>query len=357
VSDYAAVDGGWDFHVAPTGRGEESPPAPDWRGDGVIARVKSGKLADEIFSLGIPAVNVSGGGISNERMAVCTCDETALAALAADHLAELGLTSFGYVSERVGDDCPDGVGAKFAEILEKRGFRVDKLELDGTAPADDSWRDELDSWLCSLRKPVGVLAWNDILATYVTQACVAAGIRVPEDAAVMGGGSDELFGGVLSSPPLTTIDPDARTVGYRAAELLRRMMNGGKIPRSGILVPPAGLIQRQSTNTLAIDDEKLVKAVRFIREHAVGGINAEDVVEHVSVGRRTLENLFKVHLGSTILREIREIRMKQAKRLLKESHLAISDIAKACGYSSPEIFCRAFTRQTGESPNKHRKKR
>jgi LacI family transcriptional regulator len=51
------------------------------------------------------------------------------------------------------------------------------------------------------------------------------------------------------------------------------MMNGQSIGETACLVPPFGIATRRSTDVLAMDDPEVAGAVRFIREHACGGIN------------------------------------------------------------------------------------
>ena len=59
----------------------------------------------------------------------------------------------------------------------------------------------------------------------VTEACHYAGIRVPDEIAVLGGDYDELMSHI-SSPPLSMIDQPAEQIGYAAARLLEGMMRG-----------------------------------------------------------------------------------------------------------------------------------
>jgi hypothetical protein len=50
-----------------------------------------------------------------------------------------------------------------------------------------------------------------------------------------------------------------------------------------------GIITRQSTDVLAINDREISQAVRFIREHASDRIGVSDVLEAVPLSRRILE--------------------------------------------------------------------
>ena len=87
----------------------------------------------------------------------------------------------------------------------------------------------------------------------VTEACHYAGVRVPDQVAVLGGEFDDLMASI-SNPPLSTIDQPAEQIGYMAAEMLAGMMAGKKTPHQPVLFPPSRIIVRHSTSTLAIDD-------------------------------------------------------------------------------------------------------
>ena len=126
------------------------------------------------------------------------------------------------------------------------------------------------AWLMKLPKPVGVLACFDTCGRHVLEACRIAGLRVPDDVAVIGVDNDPLLC-ELADPPLSSVAPDARQAGYLAATLLDRMMAGGKVPSTGHFVRPRGIATRRSTDVTAIVDPDISAAVRFIRDNALPG--------------------------------------------------------------------------------------
>ena len=95
----------------------------------------------------------------------------------------------------------------------------------------------------ALPKPVGILACYDIRGQQVLEACGQAGIRVQDEAAVMGVHNDELLCD-LRDPPLSSVIPNARQAGYRAAEILSQLMvcKGKSISqKSNYLIEPLGV--------------------------------------------------------------------------------------------------------------------
>ena len=132
------------------------------------------------------------------------------------------------------------------------------------------------------------MACTDQLAFWLLDACRRAGVAVPEEVAVVGVENDETLC-TLASPQLSSVAFEGEQMGYEAAALLDRMMAGEAKPSEPILVAPKGLVVRQSSDIMAIDDPQVAAAVRYIREHACHGINVADVVKHAGISRTLLE--------------------------------------------------------------------
>ena len=96
---------------------------------------------------------------------------------------------------------------------------------------------------CRGEIPDAVVAANDQMAIGVLRSLTAAGIRVPEQVAVVG--FDDIYPGELCEPPLTTVHQPMGTLGERACDrLLKRIASPGLPPRVELL--PTELVLRQS---------------------------------------------------------------------------------------------------------------
>lgn len=208
----------------------------------------------------------------------------------------------------------------------------------------------------SLPKPVGLFACYDIRGRQALDACRRAGLSVPDDVAVLGVDDDAVLGG-LSSPPLSSVIPDARGAGRLAAELLEALLRGEPLERDEWLLPPVGIAMRQSTDVLAIDDAVVVAAVRYIREHACDGIKVADVLKAVGSGRRGLESRFTRRVGHTPHEEIARLQFRRVEQLLAETDLPLATIAARAGFRHTEYMTVAFTRRHGVSPSRWRRSR
>ena len=72
----------------------------------------------------------------------------------------------------------------------------------------------------------------------------------------------------------------------------------GEAPPSKVqLIPPLGVITRQSTDILAITDWYVAQALHIIRRRACSGIDVHSLLEELPLSRRSLEQRFRRYLG------------------------------------------------------------
>jgi LacI family transcriptional regulator len=94
-------------------------------------------------------------------------------------------------------------------------------------------------------RPDGVFCYNDPVAIGAMKALREAGLRVPEDVAVIGAGNVHYSDAL--AVPLSTIDQKTREIGGRAAELLLAQIGSKRSPRvEKVLIVPE-LVPRKST--------------------------------------------------------------------------------------------------------------
>lgn len=68
----------------------------------------------------------------------------------------------------------------------------------------------------------------------------------------------------------------------------------------------------------------------------------------------TLARLFDRHLGETPSSYYRHLRLTEARKLLRNSNLRVSDISALCGFENPESFARAYKRRFGKPASRDR---
>ncbi|MEN2739621.1 DNA-binding transcriptional regulator [Microbacterium sp. X-17] len=322
-----------------------------WRGDGIIARIENRQIADQVRRLDLPAVDLSAARLLPELPCVETDDEQ-IARGAVDHLASRGLRHFAYCGD---ERFAWSIKRRewFRLCLAERGVVAHEYDLapSGTI-ADD--RAALARWVADLPKPIGILACYDIAGQSVLEACAIAGVDVPDEVAVLGVDNDDLICN-LTSPPLSSIQSDASRTGYFAASLLDEMMAGAPVPGELHLVPPMGIVTRQSTDILAVDDPVVVRALRFIRERAEQPVSVSLVERHAGLARRALDIRFLKLIGHTVHSEITQVRMERLAQLLAETDATLPQLAERLGFPHAEYMGVAFKRYTGRAPGEYRR--
>lgn len=362
IAAYARVHGPWSFYHQEQTTGKSVPAwLKNWEGDGIIARIETLKMAEQIHETGLPSVDLLGLH-QLEGIPSFDNDPEAVARLAADHLLERGFTHFAHCG-LTGVHYSDQCAACFEHYLSEAGYDVslfDRPQHPCAVAASTAevkglmHEDEIADWIASLPKPLGLMACNDLRAHQVLNACAKHGIAVPDDVAVIGADNDEVLC-ELSDPPLTSIDPNATGMGYEAAALLDQMIQGETPSAEKKLIKPSGIVVRQSTDVLAIADRTVATAIRFIREHAVTGIGVEDVLAEVRLSRSTLERRFAKYLGRSPKAEILRVQLQHVKQFLSETDYPLVKIARLTGFSHVENMCNFFKTKTGKTPGQYRR--
>lgn len=316
-------------------------------------------MADAILNTAIPAVDVR-GAYQNIGVPFIGVDNRPVTKLAFDHLWGCGLRNFAFCGTPRGDNPNQDLRCDlFVELAERAGCTCATHLGRSRRTRSGDWeqeQQEIARWIRALPKPVGIMTCHDDRGHQVLEACTRAEVSVPDEVAVIGVDNDPFLCN-LCSPPLTSIDVNAAMIGYEAAALLASIMKGGKPPREPVFMgPPRGVAPRQSTDMLAIEDEEVASAVRFVRENAVKGITVEEVLKRAVRSPSTLERRIKRLLGRTIKAEITRVKLSRARLLLCETELPVAKIAGRCGFSEPRYFCEVFRNHEGMTATAYRRK-
>ena len=323
--------------------------------DGVIAYPHTREEMDFLLDLDLPVVCV-GPFFPEPGLPRVSWDDGVAGQLAVRHLADAGLKRIGFAGSDFGEGYVrsrlEGAERAAAEL----GLELISLDLEpeGHRPGKEKKvARRAEGWLKGLQPPFGLVAATDFTGFALLYALRSARIEVPEAAAVISIGGDNLVC-PFCEPALSSVVLPGAQVGYQAAQLLDRLIKQRKAVGE-IRVPPQRVVVRRSSDTFATSDEMVRRALSFIREHAVQPIGVGDVLAAVPLSRRPLELRFKRATGRTLQKEIWRVRLKRAKEMLIETNLSIADIAENCGFNEPQRMSEVFTRELGEAPGAFRK--
>lgn len=361
VHEYGQQQGGWSLTTCPPAlswAGEQPLTLESllgWPGDGIIAGLLNQADLDAARRLGKPLVNMA-ASLKDSGFPTVSPDHVQMGRLAAEHLLDRGLQRLAFY----------GLEGRWFSVQRRRGFAqraaeagvpCEVLEVPASSDPAQTWSERtgpLTGWLQRLTPPVGLLAVQDYRARSVMDECQRLHLEVPHDVAVMGMEDDPTIC-EFSRPTLTSVSRNPWRMGYETAAMLDRLMQGLELPAREVLVPPDGVVARQSTDTVAVEDRYVAAAVHFIHDHLGEPLNVQRVVRATGISRRQLEVRFRRVLHATLYDYICRERIERAKRLLlTPDRPKLQSVAAACGFSNLERMRLTFKRATGQTPLAYR---
>ena len=324
--------------------------------DGVVARATE-RLAQVAGRKKVPLVNVWFNSPTRNLAGVFP-DFVAEGRMAAEHLLQRGFRRFACLTSR--DDRSHAlITDSFHRVLAAQGCDCQCAQVVGPRSKQglkdwSAFQAAINKWIAGWQPPVGVfVTLNNVGVRHVVHRAKSAGLRVPEDAAIITSMNEPLLCN-YPPPSLTSLDVPYLQIGYSAAQLLDQLMVGLKPAHKTLMIPPLGIIPRQSTDFFAIDDDTVARAMTFIIQNVHRPLDVGDVVEAACASRRTLERRFQQKVGRSVAQEIRRMRVERAKRELLEPELSIKQVASRCGFASSIRLHEMFVREVGLSPTEFR---
>lgn len=293
-----------------------------------------------------------------DGFASVTSDSKALARIAAVELLARDNQAYLFV------DWPCTV----AWAQSKRTAFVDILALHGHdltvfRPTAREMRDRpalitrLSRHLAALPRPIGVFAVTDALGAATLDAAQRAHLSVPEDLMVVGVDDDTAIC-ENCKPPLSSVRPSFRELGFTAGNLLQRLLTQTDAPpQQPLEVPPFGLVRRASSAVLRRADPIANRATELIRTRVAEGLVPADVLALFPGSPRLAELRFKAATGLSVRAALLQAKLDRAKGYLKGGRLSIAAIANFCGWESDLAFRKAFKAHVGLTPTAYRASR
>lgn len=103
--------------------------------------------------------------------------------------------------------------------------------------------------------------------------------------------------------------------------------------------------------------DTIQKVMEYISANYMKRITLNDISEHVAFSVSYLSRMFKEEKGINLTSYINEVRVRNAKLLLKDRSVPLSQVAYLCGFDDQSYFSKVFKKQTGITPGKYREKR
>ena len=331
--------------------GERSAPPTEWRGDGVLVMLRDDpvlvRFVRSLVRRGIPIIDLSAFR-PDIHLPRVVGGNLAIGRLAAEHFLAHNFTHAAFFASR----------RTPVHDQRYRGF------CDGFAGRDTPpfWnRTALAKGLAAAKKPLGVFCYSDYDATLALNACLAHGLKVPDDVAILGVDNNEIIC-ENQTVPLSSVLHDHEEIGFRGAELLNRLMSDSKekgkrrkekVPTT-IIIPPQRVVQRQSTNITATDDPIIRQALNYIAAHIDKSFGLSQIADALEMPSYRLGELFRTKLGRSVGKEITRQKVVLARKLLEETGKPVKEIASETGFCNIAYFINTFRREIGMTPRRYR---
>ena len=345
----------------------------EWRPTGCLVdcAMSRGAPPDKLFR-DVPAVYLDLNPKYRSRRHPCLLhDSAAEASLAGGELLKLRCSSYAYIGTGRNLHWDKDRLAQFRKDAKAAGATVSVLPQTGLKEA-----------IAALPRPCGILGANDDCAIKAYHAATAAGLAIPDDAAIAGIDNDEMYCESVS-PGLTSAEPDFEGAGYRLAQMLaeeiekskegrgkreegkgkkeeeeKREEEKGKREKGKVeFYGPLRIVRRGSTAAPPGTSPHTRCALEYIRRNACDqSISLDRVVAAMGGSRRAGTLRFRKETGRTILAEIHERRFEKACHLLSRTALPVATVVAHCGYRSDSFIKKMFRSRTGMTMREYRRK-
>lgn len=112
----------------------------------------------------------------------------------------------------------------------------------------------------------------------------------------------------------------------------------------------------RNKSDMGASDSLYVKALQYIQHNYSGSITCADVAAELQYSPSYVRYIFKRHGNTSVQAKINEIRLNNAKRLLRGTNMSITEIAFSVGFSDSNYFSVFFKRKENMSPREYRNK-
>ncbi|MBV4358228.1 XylR family transcriptional regulator [Pinibacter aurantiacus] len=321
-----------------------------WKPDGILTREIEG--FERLLGLDIPLIISPHTNLYKDKINLWGRNK-AIGETAAVYFISKGYKNFAFLGFKDFQWSLERQAGYIGEV-NRLGFNVNSFVFDNTNVLWEYLPEKLTGWLAGIEKPCAIFSVNDELNIHLLEVIKEMGGRVPDDFSVLGVDNDTMICD-MSNPTLSSIETNGEQSGFKAAAALSLWIEFEEKPAFDIVEEPGNVITRNSTNALAIDDEQLRTALYYITNTApVKEISVDDVVNATLLSRRNLERKFQQVIKSSILDEIKKVRIQRIKFLLENSELTVQQIADEMNFNNTDNITRYFKQFAGTTPKDYR---
>lgn len=326
---------------------------------GIIAWGKLSHIERLVQQAGsrVPVVSTIGHTLELPIVTVVP-DPVDIARQVATHLISEGLRKFVYVGSRKNPASRMRAKAFEAELARHdvaASFRFFDVELeDRFWGADAASGQAFIDLLRAETMPVGVFAFNDQTAASCLECAESAGIRVPQEMSIVGVDDHPIFARMYL--PLSTVKIDYVEIGREAVrQLFQVQQKRRKSPADWQHFVSGQLVVRESSRPRLLGDTQISRTLHFLHENFMRPVTLVELARLAGMSRASFAARFQRAVGQSPIRYVIKLRLEEAKLLLSESLLTVSEIAFRVGFEDQGYFTRAFKKHFDTTPTDFRR--
>ena len=323
--------------------------AKDWKADAIIGRWNDSKL-HLLENLDIPVI-LQNNSSRSDIFSNISGDYDATGRIAAQYFQKKLYTEYAFYGIKNIVWSEERCAGYRSEVEKFKGHFYSYIESIG---GDN--REKLVEWLQTLPKPIAIFCCDDSRALFLTETCRFADIKVPDDVAILGVDDDDLLCNI-SDPTLSSIQMDVENGGYMTCRLLHERLKSGSTKPFNVFISPLRIQERASTSVMNISDPHVLKLIQHIDANYTRDLKMEEILQAVSLGRRSIEMRFKKATGYTIYQYLLKVRVDHLAYLLETTNRPYSNIVFDVGFRDMTNVSRTFRKFKGCSPQEWRRKR
>lgn len=112
----------------------------------------------------------------------------------------------------------------------------------------------------------------------------------------------------------------------------------------------------QTKTTRIIAENSISEMIKdYMEKKLYSDLNLSELCAHFLIGKSQLSKIFAENCGKSPMAYYTDMKMGEAKRLLRENELTVSEISHKLGYPSIHAFSRSFKKNVGASPTDYKK--
>lgn len=258
--------------------------------------------------------------------------------LAAESFKHEGIERFAFAGTR-GQYASRALLEGYSKALNREVLMIPQM---ATAQSD---------WLKQLEPPTGIFCSSPFIAARLVIMARNIGLSIAGDIAFIVVG-DAVMASIQAGIELSEISVPYRKMGEAAAHLMEAQLLGKAnateyVSVDSVMVRASSL--RRDQRHIAFE-----RVIESFPDRLEDNWSVEDMAKEAAMSRRAFEIRFRERFGVSPHHRLKELRLLNAQKLLKESSLSIGVIGNRCGYAEIHVFSAAFKRRFGMSPNAYR---